>query len=247
MRFCQGRCSNNEKLLETPKSQNDSQIEKPILPNDKNKTNINLIFENFNKLFDNLIKEEMVSASKYINEKFLNIPDNYFSNKPKFEWCEVTYSGYDFFYELTNNKTKGTKILSNGTMTVLRAKEKLENNFIYKIKFKIGLKNGGDYDLGIGTEKCGESCWLRNKESICISNVGILNLDMNMDNSFKLKDNDIIDLEISTKEKQKYFKCLVNDNLVCLLDFDLNDVYIMAAMRKNSNYIELLKYDVSPI
>ena len=234
--------SNNEKQIS--KSKDDNQLEKPSL---QNKTNFNLSFEYFNKIFDNFIKEEKVSASKYINTKFLNIPENYFCNKPKFEWCEVTYYGYDFFYELTNNKAKGTKILSNGTMTILRAKEILENNFIYKIKFKIGLIRGGDFDLGIGTNKCGDSCWLRNKESICISNIGIMNLDINMDNSIQLKNNDIIDLEISTRENQKYFKCFVNDTLVCLLDFELNDVYIMAAMRNNSNFIEVLKYDVSPI
>ena len=190
----------------------------------------------------------MSSISQYINENFLNVPDNFFSNHEKFEWCENTYSGYDFFYELTNNKAKGTKILSNGTMTILRAKDKLENNFIYRIKFKIGLKSGGDFDVGIGTEKCGDSCWLRTKESICISNVGIMNLDINMDNSIRLKDNYIVELEIGTEEKKKkYFKGLINDKLVCLLDFELNDIYIMAAMRNNSNFIEVLKYDVSPI
>ena len=131
-------------------------------------------------------------------------------------------------------------------MTILRAKDKLENNFRYKIKFKLGLKSGGDFDVGIGPEKCRDRCWLRTRESICISNVGIMNLDINMDNSTKLKINDIIDLEINTEEK-KYFKGFINDKLVCLLDFDLNDIYIMAAMSNNSNFIEIFKYDVSPI
>ena len=237
----------NEKTKETPKSDNDNTIEKPIMPSDTKETKNNFIFENFNKSFDKFVKEEMSSISIYINENFLNVPDNFFSNHEKLEWCENTYSGYDFFYELTNNKTKGTKFLSNGTMTILRAKDKLENNFRYRIKFKIGLKSGGDFDVGIGTEKCGDSCWLRTKESICISNVGIMNLDINMDNSIKLKNNDIIDLEISTEENKKYFKGFINDELVCLLDFDLNDIYIMAAMRNNSNFIEVLKYDASPI
>ena len=74
-----------------------------------------------------------------------------------------------------------------------------------------------------------------------------MNLDINMDDSIKLKDNDIVELEIGTEEKKKYFKGLINDKLVCLLDFELNDIYIMAAMRNTSNFIEVLKYDVTPI
>lgn len=238
------RDTNNKNIKETPKSDN-SRLEKPVLPVSPKKSNFNL--DNFNKAFDSFLKEQLSSTLKYINENFFNTPDNFFTNQQKFQWCESTYSGYDFFYELTHNKTKGTKILSNGTMTVLRAKEKLENNYKYNIKFKVGLKSGGDFDLGIGTEKCGDSCWLRTKESICISNIGIMNLDINMDNSIRLKDNDIIDIEISTENNKKYFKGTINDKLVCVLDFDLNDVYIMAAMRNNSNYIEVLKYEVSPI
>ena len=236
-----------EQKKETPKSDKDNKLDKPVIPSDTKTTKKTFIFENFNKTFDNFVKEQMSSLSKYINDNFLNVPDNFFSNHESFEWCDITYSGYDFFYELTKNKTKGTKILSNGTMTILRAKEKLENNFKYTIKFKIGLKSGGDFDVGIGTERCGDSCWLRTKDSICISNVGVMNLDINMDNSIKLKDNDIIDLEISTEENKKYFKGFINEKLVCVLDFDLNDIYIMAAMRNNANFIEVLKYEVSPI
>ena len=100
-------------------------------------------------------------------------------------------------------------------MTILRAKDQLEDNCLYKIKFKIGLKSGGDFDIGIGTEKVGESCWLRTKESLCISNIGIMNLDINMDNSIKLKDNDIIDLEINTEIGKKTFRGSINKKLVC--------------------------------
>ena len=83
--------------------------QKNLLPSDAKKIKNNFIFENFNKSFDKFVKEEMSSISQYINENFLNVPDNFFSNHEKFEWYENTYSDYDFFYELTNNKTKGTK------------------------------------------------------------------------------------------------------------------------------------------
>ena len=83
-------------------------------------------------------------------------------------------------------------------MTVLRAKEILEENYIYKIQFQVGYTSGGDFDIGIGKDRVGESCWLRTKESLCISNTGVIILDLNMDNSLTINDKDIINLEINT-------------------------------------------------
>ena len=223
-----------------PQNKNDN----PEKKNLKNQIN----FENLNKRFENYIKEELSTMNDHIKENFLIFPDDIFViSSSQFEWCEKTYSGYEFFYELEKNKMKGTKIMANGTMTILRARELLEDNYKYNIKFKIGLKNGGDFDVGIGTEKVGDSCWLRTKESLSLSNIGVMNLDINMDNSIKLKDNDIVDFEISTEDNKKYFKASINDKLVCLLDYNLKDVYIMAAMRNNGNSIEVLKYVASPI
>lgn len=232
---------------ETPNPSNDKLGKPPLPKEEKSLKKKNFLFNNFNKEFDKFINEQKSSTIKFIKEDFLIIPVNFFSNQQRFEWCKSTYSGYDFFYELNKNNTKGTKIKSNGTMTVLRAKEKLEDNLKYKIKFKVGLKKGGDFDLGIGTEKCGDSCWLRTRESICVSNIGIMHLDINMDNSKRLKDNDIVDLEINTQENKKSFKAYINDELVCFLDFNLEDVYIMAAIRNNSNFIEVLNYEISTL
>ena len=234
----------NKEEGETPYN-NSSEIPCPrIFKQKKSISKNNFNMENFNKSFDNLLKGQLKDISKYINEKFLNTAEDLFNQQEKFEWCTKTYSGYDFFYELNNNNKKGTKTLSNGTMTILRGKEKLQNNYQYNIKFKIGLKTGGDFDVGIGTERVGDSCWLRTKESLCLSNTGVMNLDINMDNSIRLKDNDIVDLEINTQVGKKYFKGCINDKLICILDYDLEDVYIMAAIRNVSNFIEVLKYDV---
>ena len=228
-------------------SEGASKYEKPTKKQkEKKKQQNNFILENFKKEFDNFVKDQFSSIQKYINDNYLNMPNTFFNSKG-FEWCEQTYSGYDFFYELSNNKTKGVKVLSNGTMTILRAKEQLEDNHLYKIKFKIGLKNNGDFDVGIGTEKVGDSCWLRTKESLCISNTGVLNMDLNMDNSITLRDKDIVYLEICTSEGNKYFEGHINGKLICKLDFYLENVYIMAAIRNTSNYIEVLEYKDSPL
>ena len=201
---------------------------------DRNK--IKNLYEESLKSLENFVNSQYTSISKYINNNFLEI-------KNTFSWSKKTYGDYGFFYELTNSNTKAVKKLSQGTMTVLRAKEKLIDNYLYKIKFKIGLKNLGDYDVGIGTDRTGESCWLRTKESICISNTGVINLDINMDNSVKLKDKDIVDLEINTESGNKYFKGYINNKLICLIDFDIKDVYIMAAMRNVGSYIDLESYE----
>ena len=213
---------------------NKKEIDKPS-DNQKSLIKSNNILDNSNKELDNFLK--------ILKEDILKLYDDNFRNF-NFEWCEKTYDGYEFLYKLSNNNQKGTKIKSNGTMSVLRSKEELKNNYKYNIKFKIGLKTKGDFDIGIGTEKAGENHWLRGKESLCISNEGIMNSSLCMDDSFELKDNDIIDLEISTKEGNKYFKVLLNDKLICLIDFEFKNVYIMAAMRNIGNFIEVIEYNI---
>ena len=207
--------------------------------NDYNNNRIRLLFEESSKSTADFLKAEYISINNYIKQRFL-------VSRFVFEWCRKTYGGYDFFYELANDNTKATKKISQGTMTVLRAKEPLYDNNLYRLQFRIGLKNVGDYDVGIGTDKTGESCWLRTKESICISNTGVINLDINMDNSIKLKDKDVINLEINTQIGKKTFKGFINKKLVCMIDFDIQDnVYVMAAMRNVGSFIELESYEVT--
>ena len=199
------------------------------------------LFEESNISLEDFLKVQYKSINTYISQQFL-------ASKSVFEWCKKTYGGYDFFYELANDNTKATKKFSQGTMTVLRAKEPLYDNHLYRLQFRIGLKNVGDYDVGIGTDKTGESCWLRTKESICISNTGVINLDINMDNSIKLKDKDIVNLEINTQIGKKTFKGYINKKLVCLIDFDIQDeIFIMAAMRNVGSVIELESYEIFPL
>ena len=231
----------NEKK-ETDKG--DSNIPFNILENE-NKIELNSPLENFNKKLDELIKDQLALMTKYIEENILVISDNCFSTPYKFEWCSKSYTDDGFLYELTNNKRIGTKILEDRIMTILRAKEEIKNNSIYNIKFKIGLKKEGDFDIGIGSEKEANTCWLRNSESLCISNSGIRSLGIIMDNVSKLKDNDILDIEINTKEKVKYFKAILNNKLICVLDFEFDNAFIMAAMRNIGNYIEVLESKVS--
>ena len=233
-----------QKQNETDMGDNDAPAEIP-----KNFMKYNVMLDKLNIEFDKFLSEQLKTISIYINENFLKLPEDFLVDSSlNFEWCNKSYANYDFFYELTNDNKKATKILSKGIMTILRAKEKLQENFKYNIKFKIGMsKNEIDFDLGIGTEKCGDTCWLRNRNSLCISSMGIRNMDLIMDDTVKLKDNDIVDIEISTKKDNNYFKAILNNKLVCLLDFHFDeDVFIMAAMRNTGDYIEVLEYNVTP-
>lgn len=208
-----------------------------LLNNNENDFNNKNYYEELTKSTEEFLKIQYLSLSKFLKQNFL-IP------KSKFEWCKKTYGGYDFFYELANNNTKATKKMSQGTMTVIRSKEPIYDNHLYKIKFRIGLKNMGDFDVGIGTDKTGESCWLRTKESICISNTGVINMDIN-DNTNKLKDKDIVDLEINTTIGNKTFKGSINNKLVCLIEININNpIFIMAAMRNVGSFIELESYEM---
>lgn len=116
---------------------NKKEIDKPS-DNQKALLKSNYILDNYNKELDHF--------SKNLKEDILKVFDNNFRNF-NFEWCEKTYGGYEFLYKLSNNNQKGTKIKSNGTMSVLRSKEELKNNYKYNIKFKIGLKTKGDFDI----------------------------------------------------------------------------------------------------
>ena len=234
----------NEKKQKKETDRGNSSIPLNISENE-NKMVLNSPLENFNKKLDEIIKEQLALMTKYIEENILVISDKCFSIPYKFEWCSKSYTGDGFLYELTNNNRIGTKILEDRIMTILRAKEEIKNNSIYNIKFKIGLKTEGDFDVGIGSEKEANTCWLRNSESISISNSGIRSLGIIMDNVSKLKDNDILDIEINTKEKVKYFKAILNNKLICMLDFEFDNAFIMAAMRNTGNYIEVLESKVS--
>jgi len=183
--------------------------------------------------------------TKFINDTFLKMSEDIFKDF-KFEWCNKTFSNYGFLYEITDDNTKGTKTKLNGTMTILRAKEQIKRNFKYLIKFKIGLKSGSDFNIGIGTDNGAKLDWLKTAESICLSDQGIFNLGKCIDTSNKIKNNDIVEIEINSIDGNKYFKGFINNKLVCKIDYNLENIYIMAAIRNVGNFIEVLNYEVSP-
>ena len=248
--ICNKIYKGNSSISSSDSSTKSSEMPLSIKNPEKNKEldikTIKSMINKINQDFAIFVRAQKDKINNYLNNEYLDNINHIFTFS-SFEWCNKCYSGYQFFYELENKNTKATKTKSNGTMTILRAKEKLENNYKYDIKCKIGYKNGGDFDIGIGTDKSGESCWLRTKESLCISNTGVMCQDLNMDNSVTIKDNDILDFEINTLEHKQTFRASINNKLICLLDFSLEEVYFMAAIRNCKNDIEVLQYSAIPL
>jgi len=236
----------NEEKENEQKKDKDEDGKQETLKNDNN-NEINDELELLNKNIDKYIEEQSSSFTNYINENFLKMSEHVFSIKIKFEWCNKTYDNLGFYYKLSNNNSKGTKVQGENRWTILRSKEKLENNFKYKIKCKIGLSKdgGGGFDIGIGKEQKDDFKYLCNNESFCISTYGIINSGKIVE-TYQLKDNDIVDLEICTKIGNKTFKGSINNKSVYSFNFNLDDIYIMSSMNKISSYIEVLEYYVIP-
>ena len=213
----------------------------------ENNQEINDELEFLKENFDNYLNEQSSSFTNFVNDKFLKMSEYVFNNKRNFEWCNKTYGNLGFYYELSNNNSKAIRVERDGYWTILRSKEKLENNLKYKIKCKIGLSKGGDFDIGIGNDHTGNNCYLRTNGSLCISTSGIINSGKTIE-SCQLKDNNVVDLEICTpKIGNKTFKGSINNKPVCSINFNIDDVYIMAAMNTISNSIEVLEYYVVPL
>ena len=225
---CDGKC--NEKNINIEEIKNNC------------KKNLDNILQTFSKQFQIFSDNQIELMSNYLKDNFKF--NNFMNNNKTFEWYDKEFqTNYGFLYNI--NKTKITKTESSGTITVVRGKDKLKNNYKYSIEFKICLKNGDDLDLGIGKEDAAIDCWLRNNNSCSITTNGIFNGSNNINGSFKLKDNDIVKIDVNMKDK--IFKGFVNKKKVCNFNFQLDDIYIMAAIRNTGNWVEVISYDFSPI
>lgn len=220
--------------------------EKEITINEiEEKTNkeLNNILTNFNKQFENYSTNQLQEISNFLNKNFLTIPNNFMTPLKVFEWCKKTYQGYDFLYEISEKKITKNKL--QGTMTVARCSNCFEKNYKYIIECKIGFKYGGDLDIGVGNDKAGETCWLRSRNSCGLSTSGIYNKDQIFCNKKCLKDEDKVKMEIIFGDKKKNFKGFINDEEVCNFELDIENVYLMVAIRNQGNFVEIIKSEIS--
>lgn len=192
--------------------------------------------------FDKYVKEEKQTICDFFTKKFMTIlPSALFSNVLFFEWSETKYGNYGFVYQLTNNKLTATKTLSEGTITIVRAKDQLSFDENYYIEFSIDCKKGGDVDIGFGRDSVGISCWTRTSGAYGITNIGIFENGKLVKKDVKLQDGDIIGFELSLKSS-KTCKLFLNTVFAYEFKIEIDEIYPMCAIRKIDNSVTVRRF-----
>jgi hypothetical protein len=211
----------------------------PILNANSKKKSPMAELEKFDENFKKYIQDVNKSVCDFLNTKFLVTSSNIlFSENLYFEWSDKTFGNYGMLYSLSNNKLTAQKIQNDGTITILRGKDKLNFNENYYIEFLIDCKKFGDCEVGFGKDTVGPSCWLRSPGAYGITNVGIYENGKVVKKEIRLEDGDIIGFEVYLKDKSgKMCKILKNSKYVHEFKFEIDEIYPMAAIRKVGNSI----------
>jgi hypothetical protein len=179
----------------------------------------------------------------FLNNKFLANYSLLFNNSNLvFEWTNKAYGNYGFLYTLSTNKQMATKSTSDGTITIIRGRDKLGQENYY-IEFLFDSKKGGDIEIGIGRDTVGTSCWLRTQGAYGITNMGIYEYGKLVKKDEKIEDGNIVGLELNmrTAKTGRIFK---NTKLIHEFKIDIDEVYIMAAVRKVGNSILVKEFKI---
>jgi hypothetical protein len=207
----------------------------------------------------NINSSTTLSINNYnvnVNTENLNINDSknnnenirYFKNLRKYASLDdcVCNSKKKVIGKTKNNFSNGNNIILN---TLNNSRNNINKNNSL-------LDNKKHFDDNVKMSKCLSSCDYNRTYSKNENNYRIKSVDNAFENPItKIKniiikakqDKDIVELEINTKEGHKYFKGSINNKLVCLIDFDIKDIFIMAAMRNVGSYIELESYEILPV
>lgn len=222
------------------KNVSDSQI----LPNTNKRKSVVIELDKFETNFTNFIQITKKSISEFLNSKLL-FPNSsiLFSESLSNEWSERFYGNYGFLYTMTNNKLTVTKSNQDGTITIVRAKEKLNLNENYYIEYEIDAKKLGDIEVGFGKDAVGVSCWLRSFGAYAVTNVGVYENGKIIKKDVKLYDGDVVGLEINLKTT-KTCKVVLNTKLVHEFKIDLDEIYPMCAIRKVGNSVTLKEFKI---
>jgi hypothetical protein len=202
--------------------------------------------DKFNHNFKKYVQDVNNTLCEFLNSKFLVTPSNIlFSDNLYFEWAEKTFANFGMFYSISNNKLTAAKTQNDGTITILRSKDKLNLNENYYIEFLIDCKKFGDCEVGFGKESVGPICWLRTPGAYGIMNVGIYENGKNTKKEIRLEDGDIIGFEIYLKNDKnnpnfcRTAKIFKNSKFVHEFRIEIEEIYIMTAIRKVGNSVTI--------
>jgi hypothetical protein len=228
---------------------NTSQLEPLVNANCKKKSPMAEL-EKFDDNFKKYIQDVDKTVCEFLNTKFLVTSSNIlFSENLYFEWSDKTFGNYGMLYSLTNNKLTASKNQNDGTITILRAKDKLNFNENYYIEFLIDCKKFGDCEVGFGRDSVGPSCWLRSPGAYGITNVGIYENGKVVKKEIRLEDADVVGFEIYLKNDKnspqnisKMCKLFKNSKFVHEFKIEIDEIYPMAAIRKVGNCVTVKDY-----
>jgi len=185
-------------------------------------------FKNNKKINDKFQSQQ--NNIDILNEKMNSLIPNFINiDNP---WTEEKEKGKnEFLYILKNGNYYAEKFNSNRTQTI-KSKHKFEKNKIYKLIYNISFKEGvfrvGFGDFGNNFNR------LKEEGSIGFTNEGLFI------NGIKVKDikiekkNKIITFIINLK-KTKYFELFADDIFLGKFEFDLENIFGLAAMKENNS------------
>jgi hypothetical protein len=197
--------------------------------------------DKFNTNMKTYIGDTNKLITEFLNNKFFTNYNFLFNNSNLvFEWSTKSYGNYGFLYSLSPNKLAASKSTNDGTITIVRSRDKL-NMENYYLEFLIDSKKGGDMEIGIGRDNVGTSCWLRTQGAYGITNMGIYEYGKLVKKDEKIEDGNIIGFEVNMRNGRtgKIFK---NSKFIHEFKIDIDEVYIMAAIRKVGNSVILREY-----
>lgn len=202
-------------------------------------------FEDFEKNIKNFISDQSLVISNFLEAQYLAPKSN--SNlevKVRFEWTETTYGNYGFFYTLSNDNQTSTKTSSDGTITIIRGKDELVKGLSYYIEYLINSPQCGDFDAGFGKESVGYSCWLRSTGGYGITNMGIYINGRLVDKTKKIKDKDIVGMNINLKNNTNECDFFINKKKVYSFTFENMQIFPMCAIRKLNNSVTVTSFQI---
>jgi len=199
--------------------------------------------------FETAFKQNFSLISKqikeYLNTKLFGSVNSILNEGSEFEWSDKTYANYGFLYTLSNNNCTATKSLNDGTITMLRSAQKVEEGKFYTIEIVPDIKKLGDFDIGIGNDSVGSNCWIRAIGGYGITNVGIYSNGRVIDSNKKLNHDDSIVLEIDMKV-EKVMRIKKNGSFLMELKLEIKPpIYFFCAVRKVGNSVTVKNFMIN--
>lgn len=202
-------------------------------------------FEDFEKNIKTFISEQKSLISTFLQTKYLVSKSNSnFEIKARFQWSDKSYGNYGFLYTLSNDNQTLTKTSTDGTITIIRGKDELAQGLSYYIEYLINSPQCGDFDVGFGKDNVGYTCWLRSTGGYGITNMGIYINGTLVDKTKRIKDKDLVGMNIKLKNNASECEFFINKKKVYSFTFETTEIFPMCAIRKINNSVTVTSFKI---